>query len=155
MKRRDCVRAVILAPGPSVLLVHLVLPDRELWITPGGGIHPGESHREALRRELIEELGRGDLEIGPHVWNRDGHYEWNGERVAEREFFYLVHADPFLPDSSATPDPEERKAMAEFRWWSVADLPAHSPRFAPARLGSLMTDLVERGAPAAPVDTGY
>lgn len=38
------------------------------WEFPGGKREPGESDREALRRELREELAV-DLEVGPMVWS--------------------------------------------------------------------------------------
>jgi mutator protein MutT len=38
------------------------------WEFPGGKREPGESDREALARELREELAV-DLEVGPQVWS--------------------------------------------------------------------------------------
>lgn len=35
------------------------------WITPGGGVEPGESFEEAARRELQEETGFAPESIGP------------------------------------------------------------------------------------------
>jgi len=155
--RRECVRALILSPepDPTVLLIHLVLPDRNFWITPGGGVAPGESHSEALTRELQEELGRGDLEIGPHIWTRDGMYRWRGEMISEREYFYLVRSDRFVADSSGNPVPHEREILAEFKWWPAAELPARSRHFVPMRLGTLVANLLKNGAPARPIDTGF
>jgi 8-oxo-dGTP pyrophosphatase MutT (NUDIX family) len=154
-RRRDTARALILSPDPALLLIHLVVPDRKLWITPGGGIAPGESHLEALRRELEEELGRADLEIGPQIWFRNGRYRWAGQWVDERERFYLVRADRFEPDMSRNPAMFEREAMAEVRWWPVSELPAESKLFAPMRLGFLVKDLIERGLPSEPIETGF
>src|SRR5882672_3586642 len=147
---RECVRALILSPAEEVLLIHLILPDRDLWIAPGGGGAPDESHEQALHRELLEEVGRGDLPIGPQIWVRDGTWEWLGETITQREYFYLVHAERFVADSSGNPVPGEREIMAELRWWRAADLPLHSSDFAPALLGSLIRDLLEKGAPALP-----
>lgn len=152
---RETVRAVILAPDPSILLIHFVFPDRSFWATPGGGIAPGETHHQALTRELHEELGRDDLAIGPHIWNRVGTYEWAGGTASDREYFYLVRAAKFVADSSGNPVAHEREAMAEIRWWPVGDLPSHSKDFAPGRIGSLVGDLLNNGAPAAPTDAGF
>jgi 8-oxo-dGTP pyrophosphatase MutT (NUDIX family) len=148
------VRALIVAPDPAILLVHFVFPDRHLWVTPGGGIAPGESHLQALRRELHEELGRDDLEIGPHIWIREGTYRWEGGLANEREYFYLVRADQFEADFSKNPAENERRAIAEARWWPVSELPPHSKHFAPNRLGELTADILKNGAPAQPIETG-
>lgn len=155
LRHRETVRALIVTPDSSVLLIHLVLPDRDLWITPGGGIAPGESHGEALRRELMEEVGRDDLEIGPRVWIRLGRYRWAGNWVDEREHFYLVRAERFRPDPTNNPVAFERESMAELRWWRVSELPAESRSFAPMRFGSLMAGLIESGVPPEPIDTGF
>ena len=39
----------------KVLLIHR--PDKDIWELPGGKVHPGEEIEDALRREVMEELG--------------------------------------------------------------------------------------------------
>lgn len=109
----------------------------------------------ALRRELIEEVGRGDFEIGPKVWVRNGRYRWAGQWIDEREHFYLIRSDRFVPDTSGNPIPHERESMAELRWWPVAELPAESKQFAPMRMGSLAIALLEHGVPPEPIEAGF
>jgi ADP-ribose pyrophosphatase YjhB (NUDIX family) len=40
-----------------ILLCRHEKPEREYWLLPGGGVNSGESLVDALRRELLEEVG--------------------------------------------------------------------------------------------------
>ncbi|HET9250837.1 MAG TPA: NUDIX domain-containing protein [Candidatus Eisenbacteria bacterium] len=151
---RQCVRALFLTPQASVLLIRLNGRSGPLWITPGGGIDAGESHESALRRELEEEVGRSDFDVGPLVWVRDAEFEWNGRRCREREYFYLLRTDTFVPDLTGNPVPEEARLIVEHRWWLLDDLLRSEERFAPARMATLLAELVQNGPPSTPVETG-
>jgi 8-oxo-dGTP pyrophosphatase MutT (NUDIX family) len=59
--RREAVRAVI-ANGRQLLMVHSRV-GRD-YKFPGGGVEPGETPLDALRREVLEECGRTVVEIG-------------------------------------------------------------------------------------------
>jgi 8-oxo-dGTP diphosphatase len=43
-----------------LLLIRHEKPGKEYWLLPGGGVNSGESLVDALRRELLEELGIED-----------------------------------------------------------------------------------------------
>jgi 8-oxo-dGTP diphosphatase len=55
-RRIPCVGAVIKDPGGRLLLIKRGHePGAGLWSLPGGRIEPGETHRQALAREVLEE----------------------------------------------------------------------------------------------------
>ena len=74
---RDGVRALVLDPADRVLLVHFSFPPYP-WATPGGGLDPGESDEHALRRELAEEVGLDEFELGPLLWTREHEFDHAG-----------------------------------------------------------------------------
>jgi 8-oxo-dGTP diphosphatase len=43
-----------------ILLCRHEKPGKEYWLLPGGGVNSGESLVDALRRELLEEVGIGE-----------------------------------------------------------------------------------------------
>lgn len=100
---RRATRAVVLDDDNRVLLVRFDFGDRVVWATPGGGIEEGESDEHAIRRELVEEAGLEDFELGPFVWTRT-HYvplgsgRWDGQS----ERYYLVRTPPFEPEPRLT-----------------------------------------------------
>ena len=92
---RSSVRALVLDPLDRVLLVRFEFPEVTVWATPGGGQEPGEDDEATLRRELDEEAGLEQVDIGPHIWDRlhivpflDG--RWDGQR----DRIYLVARRP-------------------------------------------------------------
>jgi ADP-ribose pyrophosphatase YjhB (NUDIX family) len=155
LRLRDAARAVIVDPAWRILLVRFEFPDRLLWACPGGGVEPGESHEDALMRELREEVGLDLAEMGPCVWTRthvipfiDG--RWDGQ--VER--FYLVRAEPFEPAPLLTVEELRAEFVTGIRWWTGEELASSEAIHAPRRLPELLAQLRAHGPPAQPVDAG-
>ena len=113
--------------GRGRTLLIKAFPDesrsRHFWITPGGGITPGESDEAALRRELREECGLKDFEVGPLVWVREVTFPLpsTGAPIHQRERFYLVRIDRHEVDIAGW-DEFEVRFMTEPRWWTLEEL---------------------------------
>ena len=153
--RRVGARAVMISPAGRILLMKLTEPGEGVtfWITPGGGLEPGESAPQGLLRELGEEVGRRDFDIGPVIWTRSNQFTWDGQPYHQDETYHLIVSDEFETGEGGAMDPEERIAFQGFRWWSFQEIQESNETFAPGRLGELLESLHLDGPPAEPFDT--
>ena len=153
LRIREAVRAVVLDPDARVLLVRLEFPHWTGWAMPGGGVDDGETDEAALRRELAEEAGLEDLELGSIVWTRRHLLEF-GDWDGQAERYYLVRAPGADPVPRLTWAQLNAEYMTAIRWWTVSELEAAEDEFAPRRLPTLVRELILHGAPTAPIDAG-
>lgn len=155
MRIRQGVRAVVLDPAGRILLVRFEFPDATLWGTPGGGIDAGETPEQAVRRELGEEIGLEDVELGPWIWTREHVFPfWDGSWDGQRERFVLVRTHAFEPAPRFTPEQLQAEFVTELRWWTLPELASSDEVLAPRRLPELVVALLRDGPPAEPVDVG-
>jgi double-stranded uracil-DNA glycosylase len=134
--QRRSVRAIVVDRAGRILLVQNRRPvgDDTWWETPGGGIDPDESHELALRRELREEVGLVDFELGPFLFERVGEYAWARRLFRQLNTTYLVRVTGHEPH--ATVDLEEDGVIGA-RWWTREEIELSAERFVPL-------DLLER-----------
>ncbi|MFM9037424.1 MAG: NUDIX domain-containing protein [Actinomycetota bacterium] len=156
LRIRPAARAVVITPDEHLLLVRFEFPAGTRWALPGGGLDDGEDHVTALRRELREEVGLVDPDIGPHIWTREHHIAFiNGLWDGQREHIHLVRvAERFDPRPTMSWDELHAEYLMEIRWWHRSEIAAANITFAPATLSRHLDDLLDNGIPFEPVDVG-
>lgn len=124
-KVRSAVRLVVRA-GEEILLFEDSDPgyaDLRWWVTPGGGIDPGETEAEAAVRELAEETGfvvSQEQLIGP-VARRVAVHGYSDEVLEQAEAFFVVQVPRFDPDISGH-TVDEQLTLQSNRWWHLTEL---------------------------------
>jgi G:T/U-mismatch repair DNA glycosylase len=134
--QRQAVRALVVDRDGRVLLVQYRRPvgDDTWWGTPGGGIEPGESHEQALVRELREEIGLEGFELGAQLFEHVGEFPWARRLFRQVNTTYVVRVREHEPRATVDLAAE---GVAGVRWWTRDELESSAARFAPP-------DLVER-----------
>ena len=153
---RPGARIVLLDCEDRVLLFRNRVPGQETpdsWITPGGGIEPGESPEAAARRELWEETGLRDVEIGPCVWTRRHVWRWEDTWYDSDERFFLARVERHEVAPQALGE-MERRSLLGHRWWSAAALAASAEVFIPRDLAALLPPLIAGELPREPLEVG-
>lgn len=153
---RNVARVVLLDPQDRILLLHGHEPDDradDWWFTPGGGVEGTETREEAALREVAEETGITDVELGPVLWRRMCSFPFAGRRWDQDEWYYLARtADthPPVPAAARLTD-LERRSVAGARWWTCGELARTHETVYPTRLAELLRTLLDEGPPAKPV----
>lgn len=153
--RRRAARCVVLDPDDRVLLINAVDPARRngpgWWEIPGGGIDPGESTDAAVRRELWEEAGISDAEIGPCVWVQAVEFTFAGWRFEQDEWIHIARCDGSAKGPMGL-EALEVMAFGEQRWWTIDQLVEQRPRTIPYRMVEFLPELISGALPEQPID---
>ena len=156
MKERESARLVVIDPDARVLLFEALeyaaddpyrepgepARDRIFWITPGGGVEPGESFAEAARRELFEETGHSVSALGEPVLYREKVLANGTGSIQHLEQFYCVRLAASLVVSTAGHTELELTALKSHRWWTLDELEATDEVIYPENFAALVRRLL-------------
>ena len=147
-RHRQAARVVVRAEG-RVLLSNDTdpgLPGSNWWVTPGGGVDPGETFVQAAVRELWEETGLRvgpDRLVGPVARRRVGHGYSDQVLIQTEQFFIVDLPQRFMIDTSGY-TAEERQTLQATDWFSASELGGLTVW--PAQLASLLAWRAGMGA---------
>jgi 8-oxo-dGTP pyrophosphatase MutT (NUDIX family) len=99
----------------------LVFFRRGSWDLPKGKIDPGESPEEAALREVREETGLQQLELGPHLMDTWHTYTQKGRRILKKTWWFRMRTT----DTLLIPQTEEDIEQIEWvepRAWLASGL---------------------------------
>ncbi|WP_461065688.1 NUDIX hydrolase [Streptomyces pseudoechinosporeus] len=152
---RKVARVVLLDPRDRILLLYGHEPgdpSDNWWFTPGGGVEGEETREEAALRELAEETGITEVELGPVLWRRTCSFPFAGRRWDQDEWYYLArtaNTPRVVPEALGLTE-LERRSVAGARWWTCQELLQAHETVYPTRLAELLRRLLDEGPPAGP-----
>lgn len=154
--RRSASRVVLLDHDGRVFLIRNGDPadatKAPWWEIPGGGIDPGESSADTARRELHEEAGIDEAEIGPVVWVQHVEFSFGGIDFDQDEVIHVARTTQTEIRRPQGLEYLEALAYKGARWWTLDEVLSSTEPFLPPRLPELLPDLVAGRYPDPPLD---
>jgi 8-oxo-dGTP pyrophosphatase MutT (NUDIX family) len=159
MNVRQSSRLLVINPDDSVLLFRTddfpLDPELKIsayWFLPGGGLEPDETFEQAARRELWEETGISEVELGPCIWVREQVLDFPGDigraLAHERYFPAWVNHTTLNFDNLAG---YEAQAISGHRWWPLDALRRTTDVVFPEELSTRLEQVLRRELPDEPI----
>jgi 8-oxo-dGTP pyrophosphatase MutT (NUDIX family) len=153
---RPSARVVLFDPDQRVLLFRVTEPGRPtakpFWIT-GGGVEGEETFEECARREVLEETGIEDVELGPVVWLREHTWPWGKLWIHSVERFFAGRTRQPVVRTHLQLQ-HELQFLSEHRWWTPDEMRSAEERLVPAEMAQLLVPLLGPAWPSEPVVVG-
>ncbi len=138
-------RVLLLDPDNRVLLIHALDPAdpaHHWWELPGGRPENGEDLPQAARREVAEETGILDVDLGRKLWKRESRFRYQGSDHHRVEHAFLGRTGVTTPQIALQPTENEKAGLIERRWWTADELRQCRDKLLPAELPALLDDLL-------------
>lgn len=155
MRVRHTARVLLLDPADRVLLMRARPTPQSpaYWFTVGGEIEPGETLLAAAAREIVEETGFTDAELGAVPWRdefvlrigADG-----GEDTQFKQHYVIAHTNGGAP-SKAGWLAHEHALTEELRWWTLAEIVEAAEVIYPLGFAELLADVLAGRIAAEPL----
>ena len=153
--RRPAARVVLFDRDGRIFLMRASDPidgsKPPWWEIPGGGMNWGESSSDAARRELYEEAGFAEVEMGPCIWVQHVEFDFAGYHFDSDERIHVAWCD----GGEWRPMHLEALEAAAFEgadWWTIDEVLATDEPLLPTRLREFLPAIVAGDIPDEPID---
>ncbi|MGI9623644.1 MAG: NUDIX hydrolase [Acidimicrobiales bacterium] len=154
--RRPAARAVLLDAENRIFLIEGSDPLRPekgtWWEIPGGGMDRGEQSQDTARRELYEECGFVDVDVGPCIWTQYVEFDFAMYHFKSDERIHLARTEVGGEWDPQGLEALEAAAFDQARWWELDELLASDVATLPERLKEFLPDVVAGRIPVEPID---
>ena len=110
VKVETCAGGVVLRTLEGVVHALLIRDPYKKWGLPKGHTEGGESPPETALREVGEETGLEDLELGAELVTIDWHFHAGGRRIHKFATFFLMYSEV------GEPVPERGSGITDCEW---------------------------------------
>jgi 8-oxo-dGTP pyrophosphatase MutT (NUDIX family) len=138
-RKRQVARALLFDDSDRLLLIKWRDPatGRDFWEPPGGATLEGESFEATVRREVAEETGVADIDVGECIKEFDRRFIWAGREYEGVERYFLCR---LVSDARVTTqrDEVEEPGFVEAKWWPRERLESMEDQLEPLGLLAML-----------------